>query len=79
MGLSSVMEFHIRHIQYSGGPLIEPPDYRTNPVIEPKWLYRVSAPRSEGGGTRCCFFGGYLISVRAQPGSISGPALYTRV
>ena len=44
--------------KYSGGPLIEPPDYRTNPVIEPKWLCRVSVPRSEGGGTRGCFYGG---------------------
>jgi hypothetical protein len=30
--------------KYSAGPLREPPGYRTIPVIEPKWLCRVSAP-----------------------------------
>ncbi len=31
-------------IDYSADPLREPPDYRTIPVIESKWLCRVSAP-----------------------------------
>ncbi len=31
-------------VLYSAGPLIEPPDHRTIPNIEPKWLCRVPAP-----------------------------------
>ena len=37
-------ECHAPSDQYSAGPLREPPDYRTIPVIESKWLCRVSAP-----------------------------------
>lgn len=50
-----ISKFHTI-LYFSSGPVIEPPSYGTNSIIEPIFLCRVSAPSSAGFLTRSMFW-----------------------